>query len=253
MQLNAVKVIAVLFLIVRFAFNGFSADPIFLTAKGNSKSRIARTRIAIAPVISFYTINTNHATRPTQKMSGILSIKEEFRLNFQHTMFFSVGAEYFVHGLNFNSYYFTPDSLQLYDGDMKYAYSLYIHELDIPFQLRISLNRENNALFSPYFAIAYHLRTMLFGSLNVNDNGESVVKKQEDINFKNPLFTQRNNPFVSLTIGVQKNNPDKNKMGFFAELGFRYGFSPYLLKDNFTPSSLYMNGSHLFLGLGIRI
>lgn len=253
MRVSAVKFIIVIILLLGTAFAGICAESVKLVPPGNSKSRIARTRIAIAPVISFYTINTNHATRPTQKMSGIFSIKEEFRLNYQHTMFFSIGAEYFVHGLNFNSYYFTPDSLQLYDGDMKYAYSLYIHELDIPLQLRISFNRENNALFSPYIAIAYHLRTMLFGSLNVKENGEGIVKKQEDINFKNPLFTKRNNPFVSLTVGLQKNNPDKNKIGFFAELGFRYGFSPYLLKDNFTPSSLYMNGSHLFLAIGIRI
>lgn len=252
MRKSGIRFIIVV-LLVGIAFDSFSFDPIFLYSSETKKSRIARTRISIAPVISFYSINKNHASAVSQKMSGILCVKEEFRLNFQHTMFFSIGIEYFMHGLNFNSYYFTPDTLKLYNGDMKYSYSLYIHELDFPLQVRISFNRENNALFSPYVVLGYHFRTMLSGSLTVKENGEQVEKKQEDITFKNPLITNRNNPFVSITAGIQKNNPDKNKMGFFAELGFRYGFSPYLLKDTFTPTSLYMNGSHLFLGLGIRI
>lgn len=253
MRLSAVIVFVLFFLGITSANSDRLADPIFSTAKAPTKQRIMRTRISIAPVISFYSINTNHATSPTQKMSGIFSLKEEFRLNPTHTMFFSIGAEYFVHGLNFNSYYFKPDSIQLYKGDKNYQYSLYIHELDFPIQLRIAFKRENNTIYSPYIALAYHFRTLLFGSLEVKKDGETEIKKQEDITFKNPLFTNRNNPFVSLTVGVQRSNPDRSKIGFFAELGYRYGFSPYLLKDTFTPSSLYMNGSHLFLGLGIRL
>ncbi|MBL7896409.1 MAG: hypothetical protein JNK50_14020 [Bacteroidia bacterium] len=236
--------------------HAFSADPFFPGRRGdlsNKRVRNFRTRITIAPLINFYKINKNHATTPSQKMSGLISVKEEVRLNQSHNMFLSLGAEYMIHGMNFNSYYFRPDTIRLYNGEMNYAYSLYIHELDFPLQLRISFNRENNAQYSPYMAMAYHLRVLLQGDLKVKQDGNVIEKKPEKITFRNPLLNEKCNPFVSLTLGIQKNNPDKNKMGFFAELSFRYGFSPYLLKDDFTASSLYITGHHLNLGLGIRL
>lgn len=242
--------------LIGLAFQAISADPFYPGKRGDMSSkrvRNFRTRIALAPIISFYKINKNHATTPSQKMSGFISVKEELRLNQSHTMFLSLGVEYMVHGMNFNSYYFRPDTIRLYNGEMNYSYSLYIHELDFPLQLRISFNRENNSQYSPYMAMAYHFRTLLQGDLKVKQDGNVIEKKTEEITFKNPLFNEKSNPFVSLTVGIQKNNPDKNKMGFFAELGFRYGFSPYLLKDDFTASSLYITGHHLNLSLGIRL
>ena len=124
--------------ILFFLFIGI-VFPFYINAQTTTKARSVRTRIMIAPVISFYKINKNHASGVAQRMSGIISMKEEFRLNSSHTMFLSIGAEYFIHGLKFSSYYFKPDSLQLYDGEMKYAYNLYMHELDIPIQDRKSV------------------------------------------------------------------------------------------------------------------
>ncbi len=249
------KYIVFLF-VIGVVLNAFSLDPFFPGKRGdlsNKRVRNFRTRIAVAPLISFYKINKNHATTPTQKMSGLISVKEEVRLNQSYNMFLSLGAEYMVHGMNFNSYYFKPDTIRLYDGEMSYAYSLYIHELNFPIQLRVSFNRENNAQYSPYMAMAYHFRTLLQGSLKVKQDGNVIEKRAEEITFKNPFLDKKCNSFVSFTVGIQKNNPDKNKMGFFVELSFRYGFSPYLLKDDFTPSSLYITGQHLNLGLGIRL
>jgi len=237
--------------ILFFLFIGI-VFPFYINAQTTTKARSVRTRIMIAPVISFYKINKNHASGVAQRMSGIISMKEEFRLNSSHTMFLSIGAEYFIHGLKFSSYYFKPDSLQLYDGEMKYAYNLYMHELDIPIQLRISFKKENNSIFAPYLVMGYHLRTFLLSNVKVKQEGEQVIKKESDIRFKNPLFSNKLNPFVSLSLGIQTNKPNTNKLGYFAEIGFRFGFSPYLLKETFTPSSLYLNGNHLSVGLGIK-
>lgn len=249
---TALKFPFLLLTLISIAIPCFSSDPIRFFTRSEKKSPIARTRIMIAPVISFYKINKNHSSGARQKMSGVFCIKEEFRLNHQHTMFFSIGAEYFVHGVNFFSYYFKPDSLQLYNGEMNYSYDLYIHELDIPLQLKISFKRENNSLVTPYVMFGYHLRTLLFGMVKVKENGEQIVKKQEDLVFKNPLIGKHNNPFVSLTVGIQKNNPNTTKTCIFAEASFKFGFSPYLLKDTFTPSSLYLNGNHLSIGAGMK-
>jgi hypothetical protein len=214
--------------------------------------RRVKTRVMIAPVISFYKVNKNHASNPQQKMSGLVSIREEVRLNEKHNMFFLFGVEYMVHGLNFNSYYFKPDSIQLYTGDKNYKYSLYIHEIDVPLQLKLCFNHENNALVTPYFIVGYHLRTLLDANLKVKGDEGQVAKTYEVLSFKNQLFTKRNNPFFSVTLGVQKNNLKTYKSCVFAEITYRYGFSPYLLQDSFTPSSLYITGNHLSIGFGFK-
>jgi hypothetical protein len=185
-------------------------------------------------------------------MSGAASLKGEVRLNTKHSAFFLFGVEYMVHGMNFNSYYFKPDSIQLYTGEMNYKYALNVHEIDVPVQLKLSFARENNTLFSPYFMIGYHFRTLLAGNLTVSQDGQIVEAKKEKLEFKNPLITPRNNPFVSFTFGVQRNWPNTTRRCLYAELSYRVGFSPYLFKDTFAPSALYINGSHLSFGLGVK-
>lgn len=235
------------------SLNSFSDNPLqLLFISKKAPDAVAHTRVMVAPVISFYSVNKNHASNAKQKMSGLISIKEEWRLNRRYNFFFSAGIEYMVHGLTFYSYYFKKDSLQLYNGNLDYQYSLYMHEIDVPLQMRISFNRENNHLYSPYFIMGYHFRTMLNGFLKVKQNGETIERKTEKINFKNPVINPSNNPFVSLTIGIQQNHPSTTNTGFFAEISYRWGFSPYLLKDDFTASSLYINGNHLTIGVGYR-
>ncbi|MGZ3929880.1 MAG: hypothetical protein ACXVPQ_00665 [Bacteroidia bacterium] len=230
----------------------FTDPPALFVSKKKSKEPRVRTRLTVSPIVSFYTINEHHAKNPRQKMSGSVSLKEEIRLNNRHNTFLLFGIEYMVHGLNFNSYYFKPDSIQLYDGNFKYTYSLYIHEIDVPIQLKYSFTRENNSLVSPYIMIGYHFRTLLFGDLTVKQNGQTIVTKMEPVTFKNPLFTNRNNPFVSFTLGVQKNHPDHTRTGVYAEISYRIGFSPYLITDTFMPSSLFINGNHLAISLGVK-
>jgi hypothetical protein len=227
-------------------------NPIFKKMQVMGESRLVRTRIMLAPVISFYKINANHASNPHQKMSGLFAIKQEVRLTHKHNMYLLYGAEYMVHGINFNSYYFKPDSIQLYTGEKNYSYSLYVHEIDVPIQIKLCFNHENNARFTGYFMAGYHFRILLDGNLKVKQDGETVHKTYEVITFKNPLFSKRNNPFVSATLGIQKNDLKTFKHCVFAEVTYRYGFSPYLLKDSITPSSLYITGNHLSIGFGYK-
>jgi hypothetical protein len=248
------KFILCTFLFVLLSGSNLLADntPLFKPAPSPGQSRIIRSRLTLGPVIGFYKINKNHAASPTQKMSGLISFSEEIRLTYKHNSFLLIGVDYMVHGVNFNSYYFKPDSIQLYTGDMNYNYSIYFHEFAIPIQLKLCFNHENNARFTPYVMIGYHFRVMMDAQLKVKQDGELVHKTYEVIEFKNKLFSKRNNPFMSFTLGMQKNNLKTYRNCFFAELTYRYGFSPYLLKDTFTASSLYITGNHLNLGLGVK-
>ena len=133
-SMSKFKFILVIFLLTLSVKCFSDKSPTFYKMSTMGESRIVRTRLMIAPVLSFYKINRNHADSPHQKMSGLFSLKEEVRLNYKHNMYFLFGVEYMVHGLNFNTYYFKQDSIQLYTGNFNYSYSLYMHEIDIPLQ-----------------------------------------------------------------------------------------------------------------------
>lgn len=209
-------------------------------------------RLNVGPAIGFYSINTNHAQNPQQRISAIIGFRKEIKVGRDYQTFFLIGVDYFFHGLNFKSYYFKPDSLKLYDKSFGYDYSLLIHELNLPLQFKYLLKRADNNLFSPYITIGYHLRFLLPPSLKISQNGNLIKTDNPDLKFKTPLFYDKLNSFISASLGWQKNSLSNSKGSFFVELNFRYGFSPYFFESNYAASSLYISSTHLSLQLGLK-
>ena len=210
------------------------------------------TRINFGPVVGFYTINQKHAINPTQKMSLLFGFRREWRVDRDYKTYLQIGVDYFLHGVNFRSYYFGDDTLKLYDRSYRYSYALTIHELNLPIQFKYLFNREDNSLFSPYVTVAYHFRYLLPGQVRVTENGNLIKKDSPDIVFRTPLVNEKMNAFVSLGIGWQKNNLTASRGSFFAELNYRYGFSQYYFEAEYAASSLYVNGTHVSLQLGLK-
>ena len=220
--------------------------------QAQKRSSGAGIRFSFGPALGLYSINEHHAINPRQKMSAMFSFKKEVRCDKSYKTFFLFGVEYFLHGVNFKSYYFKPDSLQLYDKTFPYDYSLIINEVGVPLQFKYSFKRENNSIFCPYVMIGYHLRYLLPANLKVSQNGEKVKEDVVDLKFKTPFITDHLNSFVSATFGLQKNSVTSSRTNFFAEINFRYGFSQYYFEKSYAASSLYMNGVHLALQLGFK-
>lgn len=185
-------------------------------------------------------------------MSALFSFKKELRVDRNFKTFFQYGVDYLFHGLSFNSYYFKPDSLQLYDKSFGYNYSLFIHEINVPLQFKYSFNRENNNLFSGYFMIGYHLRCLLPGNLKVTQNGQTIATDTYDMRFRTPFIFKPVNSFVSFSLGTQRNQTAAGHHTFFVELSYRYGFSQYYFTKSYAASSLYIQGSHLALLVGMK-
>jgi hypothetical protein len=209
-------------------------------------------RFSFGPTLGFYKINTNHAQNPSAKMSILAGLKKEVRVDQTFQTFFLFGADYFLHGINFRSYYFDQDTLRLYNEKFEYDYSVLMHELQVPLQLKFSFTRENNSLYSPYVMIGYHLRALLPAKVTVSQDGNRVVSQNEEMRFKMPMLTNKLNSLISATVGWQKNTINNSKTGFFIELNYRYGFSQYYFASKYTPSSLYMNSQHMSLLLGLK-
>ncbi len=226
--------------------------PVCFFSQSSKKRSGNGNRIYFGPVVGFYKINKNHAIQPTQKMSALIGFKREQRVGRDFKTFFLFGFEYFFHGVNFRSYYFEPDSLKLYDKSFGYNYSLFIHELNLPLQIKYLFKREDNSLFSPYIIAGYQLRYLLPGTLKVSQNGKKIRDDTPDLKFKNAVLYDKINAFVCLGIGWQKNSLSSSKGSFFVELNCRYGFSPYSFETAYSASSLYIYGTHVTIQLGAK-
>lgn len=244
-------------MILKIKYTALLSILFFLAAEQvNSQTAVKRSgngnRIYIGPVIGMYSINKNHAINPSQKMSAVFGFKREQKLGRDFKTFFLIGVEYFFHGLNFRSYYFTPDTIKLYDKSFSYNYSLFIHELNLPVQVKYLFRRADNSLFSPYITAAYHVRYLLPAMLEVKQDGALILKDDPELVFRTPFLNERLNAWVSCGLGWQKNSLRSSKGSFFAELTFRYGFSPYYFTSDYAASSLYIKAMHINLQLGLK-
>lgn len=211
------------------------------------------TRVHLGPIYGFYTINTKHASQPFSQPGFLVGLRKEIHYDRSFKNYFSFGVDYFLNGLAFKSYYFKPDSVKLYDKKFAYSYSLFIHELHVPLHFKFLLKRADNSLYSPYIVGGYHLRYLVNSNLTVKQNSVFVKKDNPEVTFNTPLISKKLNAFVSLGFGWQKNNLASSKGSFFAELNFRYGFSPYTFETDYAATSLNINGAHLALALGFKL
>ena len=221
--------------------------------RNHRRNPIVKTRIGISPVLGFYKTNKNHTSGAKPKMAFDFSLKEEIRLDRLNQNFLLVGLEYMFHGVDFKSYYFYGDSLKLYTPEhLKYKYSLTVHELDFPIQLKHSFQNETNSIFSSYIYAGYCYRWIIENHLVVDDSGNELVNQYEPLKFKNPAFNPVCNSFLNAGIGFQKNTMLRHN-AVYAELQFRYGLSPFYFNESFAPSSMYINSHFVFLTIGIKI
>ncbi|MFO0358176.1 MAG: hypothetical protein ACK50A_14580 [Sphingobacteriaceae bacterium] len=218
---------------------------------GGNGSRDAYTRIGVAPVIGFYKLDTKHASTPRSRMSFSGFIKREWSIDRSNQLFISIGGEYFLHGLSAKTYYFDQDTLQLYTGEFNYSYKLYFTEVNLPIQAKFTFKSTTNSLVTPYFTAGYHLRYITSTSLKVEQEGALIKSDFVDTKFKNPFILNQMNSFIGLCFGLQNNRTRSNSITFFAEASFKYGFSPYSFKEKYSPSSLYINSTHLALNIGV--
>ena len=251
-MINYLKYLLSFVLIFQFCL-GLAQEDGGKRLRNSRKNPIVKTRFGISPVLSLYKSNKNHTTSTKPKMAFHLSWKEEIRLDKNNQNFLMIGAEYMYHGVNFNSYYFYEDSLELYTADrLKYKYSLTIHELDFPIQLKHSFQKETNTIFSSYIYAGYCYRWLIESHLKVTENGSALVDKYEPLKFKSPAFNPANSSFLNVGAGFQKNTPLRHN-AVFAEIQFRYGLSPFYFNESFSASSLYTNSHFILITFGFKI
>ena len=210
-------------------------------------------RLSIGTSINFYRINLNHAAAPRQKPNFMLGFRRELRMSNDYKTYLLFGADYYFHGLGFKSYYFEPGTIQVYDKNFAYDYTLFINEIQLPIQVKYMLRAEDNSIYSPYFMFGHHFRYMLPGILQVRDQGKLIKDEIADVKFKTALISKRVNSTVSASLGWQKNKLGPSKKSFFAEFNIQYGFSDYFFSTTYSANSLFINCTQVTFLVGFKL
>lgn len=232
----------------------FQVSPVNAQDHGGHSQKTPRvqTKISASPILAFYKANKNHAGKATQKMAFCFSLKEEIRIDKKSQSFIAVGVDYMLHGVKFNSYYFSKDSLKLYNGNMNATYNLTVQEVDFPILIKRSFQRENNSLLSGYVFAGYSYRLLIKSQLSVSYYGDEVAYDNGNLQFKIPALNKTSSSFLFAGAGFQKNNPNKHK-AVYGEIQYKYGLSPMYINQPYAPTSLFINGHFICLTVGIKI
>lgn len=226
--------------------------PAFLFAGRPPKRKFHGTRVYFGSGYSRYGINLNHAQPPSQKLNLLGGFRQELRIGNDYRTFLLWGAEYFIHGLDFNSYYFNPDSIRIYDKSFRDHYALRIQEANAFVQAKYLFRRGDNKLSSPYFSVAYHLRTPVEAHAVIKRKGNVIKRDYPEMKYRTAVLYEKLNSMMSFSLGWQKNHLSHYRVNPFIECQYRFGFSSYLLYRRYTPSSLYFSDQHLLIIAGIR-
>jgi hypothetical protein len=199
-----------------------------------------------------YYYNTYHSKNAERKISFLIGLHQEFTIDGnKNKNFISIGTEFIYQSFAFQSYYFTQDTLRLYNNRMDYSYRVRVNELCIPLLYKHNFSRENNDIQGIYFSVGYVYRVLLPSSLDVSKDGQNIDNTKFRPEFKIPVFNNYGNSYVHLSIGFQKNNPQgKSKM--YAEIFGRYGFSPFYVKTSFSANNLYFGNYFIGFSVGIK-
>jgi hypothetical protein len=238
--MSARKTYTVLFFIIAFSVFGQEKE-----------MKKMYTRFVIGPALSFYKNNPFHTSDSKAKSSFYAGLFEQIRVYKDFS--FVPGVEYLYQGMTFNTYYVAPNVLTLYDKHFNYNYALTMQEARLNLLFRQVLGIETRNVITGYIEYGYVLRYLVSPKLKVtsNLNGAEMYSGNADLAFEHPLILKTMSSGLKLTVGMQHNFFRTHRAWFF-EGSYMYSLSRFKIQNTFAPASLYIEGSFLQLGLGIK-
>jgi hypothetical protein len=223
----------------------------FSSVAQERKDKRLHYRFGFAPVVSFYSISSKHASATHSKAAYCLSARAEIHMN--KKIAFLTGLEYFMHGVNFNSYYIKDKTTFIYDKNFNYKYSLLINELNIPLEIRYIPKSELKKHVSTYVCFGYMLRYLVRSDLSAESvsDGAEVFNDHTNLDFEHPFIYRNGSSFITISPGIQKNFLNTHH-ALFAEVNFRYALTRFQVYESFMAAGIYAKHYHIALTLGYK-
>lgn len=226
----------------------FLALPHLFSAQGKDPSFF--THLSLNGFYSYYTGNKNHLDKIQPRISYSFCAREEWR--FSRSGALVAGAEFFAHGMKFNSYFFSEGHSELYDKKFNYTYKVNLYEFGFPLLLRGNYMGRHRGKSSGYFEVGPSLRWLFSSSIEASDStGATLYRGRTTPEFEYPLLKKPLTLYMQFNTGINFYNETKWS-GMFIELNVRFAPIRFFIKESFTANSLYFQNLHAGLGLGFR-
>lgn len=222
-----------------------------LTVQGRDSHLKRTTKLFGGLGAGIYAPSTKHASGFQSRGAFTAGFMQELRVGRGYQSYFSFGVQYAAQLLAYQSYYFAPGVVQLYDRHMAYDYEVLLQEVQLPLQYKILFKREDNHLFSPYCAAGYFLRLFLPAHVWVAKEGVSVREDSPTPTFNAPLGLRTMNAAASIAIGLQQNK-GKNNGAFYTEVQYKTGFSAFSFQADYAATSVFLRDAQVLLVVGLR-
>ena len=210
-----------------------------------------KSRLSVAPVMSFYKNHPEHTVETKAKGGFCASYKSEILLG--RNLSFLVGIEYFNQGLTFRGYYSAPSNTYLYDRTFPYSHELRMQEIQLPIGLKKAFNNEKDNFYTPYYFGGVGAR-YLFKSYYViiNDSTENVVYDGKgSMEFEHHVVAKAINAFAYGGLGAQYNLRASAK-AIFIDVTYKYGISRLHYKGYQKSNNLNIKEAHVSFSIGLK-
>jgi hypothetical protein len=208
-------------------------------------------RVLGGPAIGFYNNNNLHAsnTRPgTAFYAGVL---EEVHLF--DNLYASAGLEYQYYSFAFNSYYMVAGAQNLYNQKFDYNYNLNVQEGRLNLLMRLTSGTELSKPLTAYIEGGYVLRYLINTQMKVTSslNNAVLFDGTTHPSFDGTMLKNNFSSGLKVNVGIQHNFLRSHR-AWFIQISYMQGLARFLIKEDFTPASLYLKSSFLQLGLGFK-
>jgi len=201
------------------------------TGHGESSKRPWKTSIEAGLVFGLASpaIYTVHYVSGMSASTGYtLGLMEE--IPFQTHSYVDIGVELLGYGISFNSYFFEPGYSFLYNGDFKYNHSISMNEIQVPLLYKFLLGPRDHKNRSLYATLGAKFRYISYSYTTITDNttGDLVWSGLRDVTSRNKLFSPFGSSILEASIGYQRDTKKKRIRGWYMNLEYDYGFSPFV-------------------------
>lgn len=189
------------------------------------------------------------------KGDGAYTLGVRLSIPIQHNADIVTGIDFLHENFDFNSYFFYPGYSFLYNGDLNYNHLILMDEFQIPVLYKINFGSESRNAKNLYMTLGWIFRYIDYNNATVSEisNGGFVWEGQNDIKFALPFLTQYSSGAIEASLGYQHNTL-RNGNGWFFEIEYRYGVSPFVYSGNENGSNnVQFTLNTLSFKLGIRI
>jgi hypothetical protein len=228
--------------------NGFKPKPTF----HQLNPRKWYTRFDLGWAFQILNTDANYTSSVSAPAALTLGVMEEIPL-LKHSHLL-VGLEWVKENITFDSYYFAPGLSPVFNGQFNYQHDISMDELQFPLEYKFPFTYNPMKVKSFYatFGVIYRLLIDRTATIYNANNGDFIFEGENDITYRYHIFGNTGSEILELGLGYQHNSV-KTGRGYFLELQYKYGVSPFnYTVNNYGTFNMDFTINTISLKFGIR-